>query len=146
MKELLIEDILGKHEQLIDKIKEIETKLKQNAQNKNISNKIEQIIKANKEKLTEWTETLDSKLNLDNCCSDISNKSKQSISELKNELNEYQQDLLEKKLYKFKSISIKDSFFGDLVIIDEKHLRSDYSGNFTFIYVFISLVYHILIF
>ena len=94
-KEQLIESIEQQYIQIINEIKEIETKCKQN---KETNEQFEQTISSTKESLNEWTKTLESKLNLDNRCADISNKSSESINQLKYEIKECQIALLDNKL------------------------------------------------
>ena len=124
-KEQLIKDIEQKHEQLINKLKEIETKYKP----KKVSySKLEQTIKENKERLNEWTEIFKSNLNRGDCCESISNESGLSISEVTYEMIKCQVALLDNKEYKFNSFLIEDKIFGDLVtndveIINESRLE-----------------------
>ena len=127
-KEELIESIERKYEKIINELNEIETKCKQNAQNKESKSKLEKTIESTKELLNEWTKTLESNLNRGDFCKNISNKSIQSISELKYEINKCKVALLDNKQYKFNLISTKDSSFGDLVtndpeLIDESRLE-----------------------
>ena len=60
---LFIENIELKYEKIMDKIKEIETKCKQNAQNKEPNSKLEKKTKLAKEKLNEYTKNLEFNLN-----------------------------------------------------------------------------------
>ena len=120
-KEKQIEDIEQKYEQTINELKEIERKCTFEARSKHLK-RLDEIIMEEKNKLLDWSLLLKTNLNRESFCKDISNESIQSINELKFEMNECQQDLLDNKQYKFKSISTKDSVFGDLVIIDEIYL------------------------
>ena len=127
-KEQLIEDIEQKYEKIINELKEIESKYKQNAPNKKSTKKLELTIEANKESLNKWIKTLESNLNRGDCCKNVVINSKVSISELIYEMNKCQVALLDKKEYKFNSTQIEDRNFGDLVtndaeIIDESRLE-----------------------
>ena len=118
-KDQKIQDIVQKHEEIINELKEIELKCISETQSKQF-NRLDDNIMEEKKKLIEWSLLLKTKLNLDSCCADISYKSIQSIKELKYEMKECQVALLNNKEYKFSSISTKDLIFGDLVTNDAK--------------------------
>ena len=105
-KEQKIENIVQKHEQIINELKELERNCILETQSKQFK-RLDDIITEEKNKLTEWSLLLKTNLNLDSCCEDISNKSSKSINEIINEMNECQQDLLDNKQYNFISVPNK---------------------------------------
>ena len=70
-----MKDIEQKYEHIIDELKEIESKCKQNVQNKESSNKLEKKTRSIKVKLIKWIEALELNLNRGNYCENISNDS-----------------------------------------------------------------------
>ena len=145
-KDQKIQDIVQKHEEIINELKEIELKCISETQSQQ-HNILNDIIMEEKNKLMEWSLLLKTKLNLDSCCADISKKSSKSINELKYEIKECQLALLNKKQYNFSSIPNEDSIFGVLITNNAQ------TGNLIFLIVYFffflnifCLVYHILIF